>query len=183
MATLVTILIAFAGGFVAGVHDLPRQATAQNPASGGTKCYFSPQGGCSDAIVDQLAAARHSVQVEGYSLTSQPIADALASAHRRGVDVTLVLDAAQTSEHRQQARDLVHAGIPVYLDARHAIADNRVILIDEQVIITGSFNFNATAESDNAENLLIIRDQPQLQASYENDFRTHVGHSQRYDGN
>lgn len=183
MATLATIIIAFAGGFFAAYHELPNQAAAQNPTSRGTRCYFSPQGGCTDAIVDQLAAARHSVQLEAYALTSQPIADALASAHRRGVDVTLVLDATQTSEHREQARALVRAGIPVYLDARHAIADNRVILIDEQVIITGSFNFTPAADSENAENLLIIRNQPQLQAAYENDFRTHLAHSQRYDGN
>lgn len=183
MATLATIIIAFAGGFFAAHQESPNRAAAQNPASGGTKCYFSPQGGCTDAIVDQLAGARHSVQLEAYSLTSQPIADALASAHRRGVDVELVLDATQTSEHREQARALVRAGIPVYLDARHAIADNRIIMIDEQVIVTGSFNLTPAAESENAENLLIIRDQPQLQAAYENDFRTHLGHAQRYDGN
>jgi phosphatidylserine/phosphatidylglycerophosphate/cardiolipin synthase-like enzyme len=183
MATLATIIIAFAGGFLAGNREAPSRATAQNPPSAGTKCYFSPQGGCTDAVVDQLAAARHSIQLEGYALTSPPIADALAAARHRGVDVTLVLDAAQTSEHREQARNLVHAGIAVYLDARHAVADNRVILIDEQVIISGSFNFTPAAESQNAENLLILRDQPQPQAAYENDFRTHLSHSQRYDGN
>jgi phosphatidylserine/phosphatidylglycerophosphate/cardiolipin synthase-like enzyme len=183
MSTLATIIIAFAGGFLAGNHQVPRRATGQNQTSEGIKCYFSPQGGCTDAVVDQIAAARHSVQLEGYALTSQPIADALARAHRRGVDVTLVVDAAQTSEHREQVRSLVRAGVPVYLDARHAIADNRVILIDEQVIITGSFNFTPAAETQNAENLLILRDQPQLQAVYENDFRSHLSHSQRYDGN
>ena len=183
MATLATIIIAFAGGFLAAIRELSNRAIAQTQAAVQAKCYFSPQGGCTDAIIDQLTAARHSIELEGYALTSQPIADALAAAHRRGVDVTLVLDAAQTSEHREQARNLVHAGLPVYLDAQHAIADNRVILIDEQVIITGTFNFTPAAESENAENLLILRDQPQLQAAYERDFRTHLSHSQRYDGN
>jgi phosphatidylserine/phosphatidylglycerophosphate/cardiolipin synthase-like enzyme len=184
MATLATILIAFAGGYLAGTHGSPTRAIAQSPlTSAHTSCYFSPEGKCLEAIIDQLAAAQNSIELEGRSLTATSIADALISAKRRGVHVTLVLDAAQTSEHRDQVRKLVRAGIPISLDARHAVADNRVILIDEQVVITGSFSFAEVSAQENADNLLILRNQPQLQASYENDFRIHVAHSQPYDGN
>ncbi|GMU22258.1 MAG: hypothetical protein AMXMBFR13_23460 [Phycisphaerae bacterium] len=64
------------------------------------------------------------------------------------------------------------------IDARHAIAHNKVILIDEQVIITGSFNFSKAAKESNAENLLVIRDQPRLMAQYLANFRQHQAHSE-----
>ena len=53
---------------------------------------------------------------------------------------------------------LVNAGIPVLIDAKHAIAHNKVMVIDDQTVITGSFNFTKAAEEHNAENLLVIRD-------------------------
>jgi phosphatidylserine/phosphatidylglycerophosphate/cardiolipin synthase-like enzyme len=183
MATLATIIIAFAGGYLAGVHGAPTRVTAQNLAPAHTACNFCPEGKCLEAVADELLAAQHSIEIEGRSLTSTSVADALLSAKSRGVQVTLLLDAAQTSEHREHARRLVKAGIPVYLDARHAVADNRVILIDERIVITGSFSFTESSAPQNAGNLLILHDQPQLQSSYENDFRLHVRHSQPYDGN
>ena len=92
----------------------------------------------------------------------------------------LVLDAALTSENRAEAQSLVRAGVPVYLDARHAAAHNKVILIDEQTLLVGSFDFTQAAEESNADNLLILRDQPQLQSAYEDDFRKHLSHSERF---
>ena len=70
--------------------------------------------------------------------------------------------------------------IPTYLDARHPIAHNKIILIDGRTIITGSFNFTKQAERNNAENLLVIGGRPKLFAAYEANFREHLGHSMAY---
>ena len=110
------------------------------------------------------------------------IADALA-ARRRGIHVTVILDAAQTSEHREQvALPRREHRVPIMLDPKHGLADNRVILIDNHTLITGSFDFSEGSEDGNASNMLIIRDQPQIQSSYEENFRVHLGHVQPYDG-
>ena len=63
--------------------------------------YFSPHGGCTDAIVKQLDAARETVLVQAYTFTSAPIAKALMEAHKRGVKVQVILDKSQrtTREH------------------------------------------------------------------------------------
>ena len=95
--------------------------------------------------------------------------------------MTVVLDAAQASERREQVLNLVHAGVPVFVDAMHGVADNRVVLIDDRTLITGSFNFTEAAEG-NAENVLVIHDQPQIQSSYEENFRVHLGHSRAFEG-
>ena len=52
---------------------------------------------------------------------------------------------------------MVNAGIPTFIDNKHAIAHNKIMIIDQSTIITGSFNFTKAAEEKNAENLLIIR--------------------------
>lgn len=185
MATVVFAVIAFGGGYFAGVHG-PASGLGSQEASNilpsDTQCYFSPGGGCTDAIVAQIDAARHSIEFQGYTFTSRPIGTALVAAHRRGVDVKVILDAASTGDHRTEAVYIARAGIPVYLDAKHAIAHNKVILIDDQTLITGSFNFTRAAEDENAENVLILHNQPQIQSAYEENFRKHLGHSELFDG-
>ena len=56
-----------------------------------------------------------------------------------------------------KVNDLANSGIPTYIDDKHAIAHNKIMVIDRQTIITGSFNFTKAAEEKNAENLLILK--------------------------
>jgi phosphatidylserine/phosphatidylglycerophosphate/cardiolipin synthase-like enzyme len=67
------------------------------------------------------------------------------------------------------------------IDAQHAISHNKVIVIDGELVITGSFNFTKAAQEKNAENLLIIRDQA-LAAQYIENWKAHAQHSQPYVG-
>jgi len=91
-----------------------------------------------------------------------------------------VLDKSQKSEQYSSADFVSRAGIPTLIDSAHQIAHNKIMLIDGQTIITGSFNFTKNAEENNAENLLVIRGRPDLYQAYENNFRQHYGHSQPY---
>ena len=143
--------------------------------------HFSPKGGCTDTVVDQLGAAKKTVLVQAYSFTSAPIAKALVEAQRRGVEVQVILDRSQETEKYSSADFLLHAGVPVRIDAQHAIAHNKIMILDGQVVITGSFNFTKQAEEHNAENLLVIRD-PSLAGQYTDNWHAHAEHSQPYSG-
>jgi phosphatidylserine/phosphatidylglycerophosphate/cardiolipin synthase-like enzyme len=118
----------------------------------------------------------------GYSFTSTAIAKALVDAHNRGVKITVVLDKSNRTQNYSAADFVAHAEIPCYIDAKHAIAHNKIILIDGRTIITGSFNFTKAAESSNAENLLVIHDHTTLYADYEANFKEHLAHSEPYAG-
>jgi len=76
---------------------------------------------------------------------------------------------------------VANAGIPVFIDDKHRIAHNKIILIDEATIITGSFNFTKAAEEKNAKNLLIIEGKPKLMAAYLRNFKEHREHSHEYE--
>lgn len=126
---------------------------------------FSPDGGCTAAIVRELAAAKTSIHVQAYSFTSTPIAKALAEAKARGVDVRVILDKSQRTEKYSGADFIAHADIPVLIDVQPAIAHSKVMIIDAGVVITGSFNFTTSAETRNVENVLVLRS-AELAAAY-----------------
>ena len=143
--------------------------------------YFSPKGGCTEAVVRELNAAKSTVLVQAYSFTSAHIAKALVDAHKRGVKVEVILDKGQRTEKYSSATFMVNMGIPTKIDAQHAIAHNKVMVIDSQTVITGSFNFTSAAENSNAENLLVIRS-PELAAKYTANWQAHAQHSDPYEG-
>lgn len=152
------------------------------PSRGGSpEVYFSPHGGAAEAVVRELNAAKESVPVQAYSFTSAPIAKALVDAKRRGLQVTVIFDKSNRGAKYSSAEFLAHAGIPTYTDARHAIAHNKVIIIDSRIILTGSLNFTKAAENSNAENLLILHNRD-LAQKYIANFQLHLGHSELYLG-
>ena len=144
------------------------------------RAFFSPNGGCTDAVVSALREARKTVLVQAYSFTSAPIAKALAEAKQRGVDVQVILDKSQRTERYSGAAFLANNGIPVFIDAGHRIAHNKVMIIDGQTVITGSFNFTKAAESGNAENVLLVLHAPELAKKYSENWREHLAHSGKY---
>ncbi len=152
----------------------------QVKATGVIDVFFSPRGGATDAVVTEIGRARKEVLVQAYSFTSVPIARALLEAKRRGVRVEAILDKSQRKEKYTAATFLYNAGIPVMIDDKHAIAHNKIIIIDRQTLITGSFNFTKAAEEKNAENLLIIRGNRELAGKYLDNYRAHLSQSEPY---
>ena len=142
--------------------------------------WFSPKGGCTEAIVSVIKGAQESILVQAYSFTSVPIAEALRDAHRRKVDVRVILDKSQMSERYTSATFLHNAGVPVWIDRKHAIAHNKVIIVDGMRVITGSFNFSKAAEESNAENLLVLVNR-ELARRYTENWKHCLGHSKPYE--
>jgi phosphatidylserine/phosphatidylglycerophosphate/cardiolipin synthase-like enzyme len=163
----------------APVQPTPSPNTTTTP-SAVTVC-FTPGGNCTDAIVQALADAKRTILVQAYSFTSAPIAKALLDAHKRRVQVQVILDKSQRTEKYSSADFLANQAVPTMIAADHAIAHNKVIIIDGEMVITGSFNFTKSAQEKNAENVVIIRD-PALAAPYTQNWDAHRQHSQPYVG-
>jgi len=90
-----------------------------------------------------------------------------------------VLDKSNRSEKYSAAEFTARAGIPTTIDARHAIAHNKIMILDRDTVITGSFNFTKAAEESNAENVLIIRS-VDLADLYRRNWEKHRAHSEEY---
>jgi phosphatidylserine/phosphatidylglycerophosphate/cardiolipin synthase-like enzyme len=154
----------------APVPPAPSPSTTTTP-SAVTTC-FTPGGNCTDAIVHAINDAKRTILVQAYSFTSAPIAKALLDAHKRGVQVQVILDKSQRTEKYSSADFLANQGVPTMIDAEHAIAHHKVMVIDGETVLTGSFNFTKAAQEKNAENLVIIRD-PALAAQYAQNWDAH----------
>ena len=157
-------------------------ATCTLAQAGSIRVYFSPNGGCTDAILSQINQAKTEILLQAYSFTSQPIARALIRAQERGVKISALLDKSNRTQQYSAATFLKNVGIPVFIDDKHAIAHNKIMIIDNRVVITGSFNFTAAAETKNAENLLILDDVPDLTRAYRENFQNHLRHAVAYHG-
>lgn len=151
------------------------------PSIGTVDILFSPDGGSEQSIVSELEHAQSEILVQAYSFTNIPIAKALLSAHKRGVRIEALLDKSQRSERYTAATFLMNAGIPVFIDGRHKIAHNKIIIIDRSTLITGSFNFSKNAEHDNAENLLILKGNQPLTDRYIINYNNHKSHGVPYE--
>jgi phosphatidylserine/phosphatidylglycerophosphate/cardiolipin synthase-like enzyme len=143
--------------------------------------HFSPKGGCTDVVVQEIHKARSEVLVQAYSFTSRPIAQALVDAKLRGVHVEIILDASQEKEATSDLHFFMQQGLTPRIDAHHAIAHNKVMVLDGRTLITGSFNFTQQAEEHNAENLLVFRHYKDLAAFYRSNFLAHKEHSREPD--
>ena len=160
---------------------------ASVPAAAGEPVWhvcFTPGQDCTGVVDREIGQARQSILVQAYSFTSRPILSALRAARARGVDVEVIVDkvAARRSAKGSRynaATYLVNAGIPVWVDAQVAIAHNKVMVIDDSVLITGSFNFTAAAQNHNAENLLVLDDSA-LAAQYRTNWERRRAASTQY---
>jgi phosphatidylserine/phosphatidylglycerophosphate/cardiolipin synthase-like enzyme len=142
--------------------------------------YFSPDGGCTDAIIKEIHRARKEILVQAFSFTSAPIRDALLKAQKHSVKVEVILDNdEQKHQEFRTVQILKDGGVLTYIDDKHSNAHNKVMVLDRQTVITGSFNFTYAAEKRNAENIIIIKS-GELAGIYAENWLNHQRHSRRY---
>jgi phosphatidylserine/phosphatidylglycerophosphate/cardiolipin synthase-like enzyme len=127
---------------------------------------FSPQSRSLDIILHAIGEAKSSIWVAAYSFTSKPKAAALLEARARGVDVRVVADAKSNSGRHSAVTVLAAQGVPVRVNGRYAIFHHKFMVIDDRHLETGSFNYSAAAAERNAENVLLLRDAPEIARIY-----------------
>ncbi|MFZ1891977.1 MAG: phospholipase D-like domain-containing protein [Formosimonas sp.] len=151
------------------------------------QAMFSPEDDVQSEIVHVLGRAKKTIHVQAYLLTNNVITNALIAAHQRGVKVRVLLDnqlaftAAGSDVGALQA-----SGIVVKLETAYDNAHNKVMLIDvgepSSVLITGSYNFTVAAQRKNAENILFIRQAPNLLKQYLSNWLSHEKNAKIYTG-
>ena len=123
-----------------------------------TKVLFSPKGGCQESIVSEISKAEKTIDIAMYYLTSREIVQELVKAKERSVVIRIFLDQSQENSKYAKSRYLAKRGIEIRFYVGAGLMHNKFAVIDNKVLITGSFNWTATAQEKNQENLLIIKD-------------------------
>jgi phosphatidylserine/phosphatidylglycerophosphate/cardiolipin synthase-like enzyme len=119
--------------------------------------YFSPDDSTADAIISYIEQAEESIYFLAYSFTSDEIAEAMLERYSHGVKVVGVFEEGQYYANAGTEYDrLVASGLDVHMDGNERNMHHKVIIIDEEIVILGSYNFSRSAEENNDENTLFI---------------------------
>lgn len=127
--------------------------------------YFAPEDGVAQHVIDEISAAQSSIRLMAFQFTSDAIADALIAQTERGVRVEGVFEARSVEDEYNHYGLLLNYGVQIRTDGNPYLLHHKVIIIDDQTVILGSYNFSNNAERNNDENLLIIHD-PQVAAAF-----------------
>lgn len=153
-------------------------ASAWAGESARVETRFTPREDAAGLIVERIEAARTAVRMQAYLFTDRRVANALLAARKRGVTVEIVADAAQhAAGGLPHLRALQRAGARVWLDAEHAAAHDKVLIVDDAEVITGSYNFTAAAQSRNAENVVLLAGSRTLATRFVQNFAFHRDHA------
>jgi len=133
---------------------------------------FSKEQDCARIITNWILRANESIHIMVYSFTSQPIASALivANTQKPDLDIKVVIERNQANVTGSVYQMLLDANITVALDDNPYLMHHKVAIIDDKIIITGSYNYSQSAEDRNDENLIVIADQ-EIAELYEQEFQ------------
>ena len=122
---------------------------------------FSPTDKIRDVLLDELGQAKSTVDVMAFSFTGAELAAKLRDLCKRGVKVRCLFDRGQAKNKASRDEYLHKIGAQVYISPnRRGKMHHKVFIIDGKTVVTGSYNFSRNAESQNDENILILRSEP-----------------------
>ncbi len=130
--------------------------------------FFCPDDWCANKVIYTLNEAKKSVYFMTFSFTHDKIADVLIKKKKEGLDVKGIIEKSQNNAYCEYNR-LKNNSIGVIWDKNKANMHHKVFIIDESVVITGSFNPTMNADTRNDENLLVIYDS-EIAKKYLNEF-------------
>lgn len=127
--------------------------------------YFAPEDDVTTAMIDALRSADSHIRIMTFSFTLDDVRDVILAEAASGVQVEGIFDSLQATRPFSELIPLHCAGLPMRTDGGRFILHHKVFIIDDDTVVTGSFNFSANATEANDENLLIIQD-PVLAAQF-----------------
>lgn len=117
---------------------------------------FSPEDGAVGNLIALLNDAQTSIRFLAFSFTDYPMAQAMIDRANAGVDVQGVFETFGSNSPRSELKTLWCAGLPVRQDGNGSFLHDKVVIIDNSIVVTGSLNFSSSADEENEENVVII---------------------------
>ncbi len=120
-----------------------------------TRVYFTPSPDCENNIIAEINQA-DKIDIAVYSITNKNIVNAILDAENRGAEIRVITDRVQASGKHSLAGKIKDAGISVLTNARHKIEHNKFAVFDNNLVVTGSYNWTMNATEHNSENCVFL---------------------------
>lgn len=131
--------------------------------------YFSPDDGAEQALINLVAQAQQSIHIMIFSYTYDAIGDAVLERFNAGVEVAAIFEGRGANTEYSECPRMLAEGMDARVDSNPRTFHHKVIIVDGQIVATGSFNFSENATNSNDENLVIIHS-PEIAQLYEEEF-------------
>jgi len=131
--------------------------------------FFCPQDHCEERALSAIDSAKSTVDVGIYSFTSKELFGALMDAQRRGVRVRVVADYTQSKGNSSVVPFLDGNGIDSRIYPKGTTLHDKFAIIDDELVLTGSYNWTTNADERNRENLVFIQNK-EIAREYEDEF-------------
>ena len=131
--------------------------------------FTSEDSALEDAIIPVVLGAQSSIRFLAFSFTDYPLAQAMIDRAAAGVSAAGVYEKFGSETDAAEMDTLLCGGVPVRQDGNSGFMHNKLIIIDDRIVITGSLNFSTNAEDNNDENVIII-DNPEIAQLYVQEF-------------
>jgi phosphatidylserine/phosphatidylglycerophosphate/cardiolipin synthase-like enzyme len=135
---------------------------------GAAEAVFSRGDSIAEVVEDFILSATESVYAAVYRFNSRRIARALSDARRKGIEIRLVVDKSRYERSRATQELLAKADFPFRLaqgrDGEGSKMHHKFVVLDEQVVLTGSYNWTYASEEKNHEGLLVLKDAAVIEA-------------------
>src|SRR5215216_1248298 len=118
--------------------------------------YFSPEDKVMDRIIPIVSSAQSNIRFLAFSFTDYPLAQAMIDRAAAGVDVAGVYEKVGSETDSAEMKTFFCAGVPVRQDGNPKFLHDKLIIVDNHIVITGSFNFSSNATDNNDENVMIV---------------------------
>jgi phosphatidylserine/phosphatidylglycerophosphate/cardiolipin synthase-like enzyme len=130
---------------------------------------FGPEDPVIARLIEIVNGAQTSIRFMAFSFTEDALGEAIRARAAAGVDVAGVFETRGANTEYSECPPMLAAGLDVRLDGNPRVLHHKVIIIDDQIVAVGSFNFSDNAAESNDENLLIIYD-PAVASLYRQEF-------------
>ncbi|HII15047.1 MAG TPA: hypothetical protein HA362_01930 [Nanoarchaeota archaeon] len=141
----------FSGKFGAG-----KKGSASAVLNGSrAEAYFCPEDNCQTHLLEEIGTAEKSVYFMVYSFTDNEIANELLGKTKEGVVVKGFFDKSQNTKWSVYPKLENKAGVWVY---GNGVMHNKVFIIDNETVITGSYNPTQNGNENNDENMVVMHD-------------------------
>jgi phosphatidylserine/phosphatidylglycerophosphate/cardiolipin synthase-like enzyme len=181
---IILLILAFSAGFVMASfysRQYPTETftttvtayrTVKEIATLGDIQYicFSRVDDCSSIIINLIDSAEKYVHVAIYSFTLDSLGDALVRARDRGVEVKVVIEREQADVKGSEYERLLKAEVDVRLDGNKYLMHHKFMIVDGEIVVTGSYNWSYGAEENNDENMIVVSN-PDVARLYEAEFQ------------
>lgn len=133
------------------------------------QCYYSPQDNCEAVWTNLINQATNHIYISCFGMTNKRIANALINQHNKGIVVKVCMDNVQSTDHGNQVSNLRTNGIEVVIKPSVFLEHNKMVSIDKNSGIVGSYNLSYAAESQD-NSLVLFINQPNFVSTIEQAF-------------